>query len=174
LILFVQEIGQMITYGYYTPHWIYVLFYIMYPIVLVSTLVALLKKQKALWATILFFVSSIVFFGIGVYRVIRYASFDNVYILLISCLAFMSSIFAFVARPLVLNEQVTLEDNSNEVVHIMAEVKLDEPKLKEEKVDDFDEEEAQKKLAKLKKLYQQGLIREEEYKKYVVEIVSKL
>ncbi len=159
----------------------------MYPIVLVSTIFAVLKKQKALWATILFFVSSIVFFGIGVYRVIGYASFDNVYILLISCLAIMSSIFAFVARPLVLNEQVTLEDNSNKEVHIMAEVKLDEPKFKEEKVeeasieeskkeekeDDFDEEEAQKKLAKLKKLYQQGLIREE-YKKYVDEIVSKL
>ena len=188
VIRFVQEMGEIRLYGDYIPHWTSIFFYIIYPIVLVSTIFAVLKKQKEVWATVLTLISSIAFFGIGIYGVINNVCFDNVYMVLISLLAILSSIFAFVARPFVLNEQVTLEDNSNKEVHTMAEVKLDEPKFKEEKVeeasieeakkeekeDDFDEEEAQNKLAKLKKLYQQGLIREEEYKKYVDEIVSKL
>lgn len=169
----------------YYFHWTIASWFISYVLIIVSTIFAVMNKQKALWATILILASAILYLPGGIY----YNYFPYILGLIESILCIISAIFAFVARSLVLKEETAIDNsNSNTSVYDVEDSKEETSNsntyvydLEKEESDSLAEEyedtidiDVEAKLEKLKSLYEKGLIREEEYKSSVNEILSNI
>ena len=170
---------------HYYFHWTIASWFISYVLIIVSTIFAVMDKQKALWATILILASAILYLPGGIY----YNYLPYILGLIESILCIISAIFAFVARPFVLKEETAIDNsnsktnvydvedskeetsNSNTYVYDLEKEESDSLALEAEDTIDIDVE---AKLEKLKSLYEKGLIREEEYKSSVNEILSNI